>query len=149
MPATLLAFLRLCLVAGLYNDVAAFAFLLMRPLHHPPPANIASVFAYHVAVALIAAVMFLPCLTVPYWLALAFVYARNEWARAALYVGAFVVLLIVFGAELRFGLFNAMSLYLLGAYILGVAALVCLGLRPSREFLRVTVPAFVMIPPRY
>jgi|GEM_PF-5313125 len=129
MPATLLAFLRLCLVAGLYNDVA--------------------VFAYHVAVALIAAVMFLPFLTLPYWLALAFVYARNEWARAALYVGAFLVLLMVFGVELRFGLLSAMSLYLLGACILGVAALVCLGLRPSREFLRVTVPVFVMIPPRY
>ncbi len=109
-------------MAGSMVGVALFAGILMRPLPHPPPADITSPFAVHAFSAFLGAVIFLPLLMRLYWLALAFAYSRNEWARVLLYMGALLP---------------------------GVAALVCLGRADARMFLRETVPVFVVRRRRY
>jgi hypothetical protein len=141
MPGPVLAFLRLCLVAGLYNGLAIFAMVLLRPLPHPPPANVNFPFAFHVFVALLGAVMFMPILALPYWLALAFVYSRNEWARVLLYIGAGLMILMALALAARSGLG---FLGMFGACLPGVAALICLEQRTARAFLRSTLPVFVV-----
>ncbi len=146
MPGSMVAFLRLCLLAGLYNGVALFAGILLRPLPHPPPANITSPFAFHAFSAFLGAVIFLPLLMLPYWLALAFAYSRNEWARVLLYVGAGLVALMTVGLAMRT---ESGFLAGLGALLPGVAALVCLGRADARMFLRETVPVFVVRQRRY
>lgn len=146
LPGSMLVFLRLCLVAGLYNGFAFFSLILLRPLPHPPPANVSSPFAFHVVVALLGAFMFLPVMMLPYWLALGFVYARNEWCRVLLYIGAGLIAMMTLAVSLRSGIG---FLGLLGALLPGVAALVCLGQREARAFLHDTVPGFLARPPRY
>lgn len=141
VPESIQMFSRLCLVAGLYNVGSLFVFALLRPLPHPAPADVADPAVFHIVVALIAALIFLPMLMLPYWLALAFVYSRNQLTLVLLYIGAAVMILMALAMAVRSstGFFT-----LLGACLPGVAALICLQQREARGFLRNTVPAFVV-----
>jgi hypothetical protein len=141
MPEPVLGFLRLCLVAGLYNGLGIFALVLLKPLPHPPPANVLFPFAFHVFVALLGAVMFMPILALPYWLALGFIYSRNEWARVLLYIGAGLMILMTLALAARSGI---AFLGMFGACLPGVGALICLEQRSARAFLHKTLPVFVV-----
>jgi hypothetical protein len=149
LPPAVLLFLRLCLVAGLFNDFLIFALVLLNP--HQSHAEIAalqsdpdtSVFALRLAGGFVLCAMMLPLVLLPYWLGLAVVYARNMWAQGVLYFGAGVYLLMSMGVGIKQGLFSAATSGLLVETGLGVAALVCLGRAPMRDWLRYSVPAFV------
>lgn len=141
MPEPVRAFLRLNLVAALYNGAGVFAGVLLRPLPHPPPASVVFPFAFHAFAALLGAAIFMPLLALPYWLGLVFVYSRNEWARVLLYIGAGLMILMALAMAAR----SATGfLGLFGACLPGVGALICLEQRSARAFLRSTLPVFVV-----
>lgn len=149
LPPAILLFLRLCLVAGLFNDFLIFAVVLLDPrqshaemvaLQSNPDT---SVFAMRLGAGFLLCAMMLPLALFPYWLGLAVVYARSMLAQGLLYFGAGMYLLMSLGVGIKQGLFSGATSGLLVETGLGVAALICLGRTPMRDWLRYTVPAFV------
>jgi len=142
LPPAILAFLRLCFVAALFNDFVIVAAAILHPHHMALQSPVENEFGLHVFGALIAGVILFPFFALPYWLALAFVYARNEWARGFLYLGAACFLLGTMGIIVKEGFFSIKALCMQVETGLGVAALICLGLESARNWLSYTVPSF-------
>jgi hypothetical protein len=155
LPPAVLLFLRLCLAAGLFNNVLLFGVVMLNPhqshaeftaLQQHPDTNI---FALRLCAGFILCAVMAPIVLLPYWLGLAVVYARNVWAQGLLYFGACMYLLMTMGIGIRHGLFSPALSGLLVETALGVAALICLGRTDMREWLSATIPAFAPRTYRY
>jgi hypothetical protein len=141
LPPTIVTFLELCLLAGLVSD---FAVVVAATLHHQQNSNGGQLIAHAVA-ALILGAIFFPFVALPYWLALAFVYARNDWARGLLYFVAVVTAITALAAIGKSGPFSLQAMCMLIVAGLEIAALVFLHKPPSRDWLRRTAPGFALI----
>lgn len=141
-PSSIQAFLCLCFAAGLFNDLLLFCAAMLNPHHSAAELAAVNPYVLRGMGGLIVFVLILPAMLLPYWLGLAFIYARSRWARGCLYFGAVMFLLMAAGLVAKKGLFSLPAMGTLVASGIGITALVCLGTRASQDWLRRTKPAF-------
>ena len=138
LPAAITSFLQLSFVSSLLCDLILPADFMLQH------ARAGGAGAHVLAVVILAAMLF-PFALLPYWLGLAVIYARNEWAWRLLYVGAggiVLALLVVIGTR---GFFYLPGLCLAGAAGTWIAALVHLGKLQAKSWLHTTMPGILVL----